>query len=151
MQKIYSFAAFLLLSCYAFGQTGSLKGNLKDGKTAEGLIGATIRIEGTQIGTMTDIEGNFIISRVPAGVYKVVASLVGYDNYEIKAVRIEVDKTTIINSSLNEANTTLNAVTVKEIEAQRFRSLRRFVRLSRLRWVFQHSRFKKRKTEMLRQ
>jgi TonB dependent receptor/CarboxypepD_reg-like domain/TonB-dependent Receptor Plug Domain len=113
MQKIYSFAAFLLLSCYAFGQTGSLKGNLKDGKTAEGLIGATIRIEGTQIGAMTDIEGNFIISRVPAGVYKVVASLVGYDNYEIKAVRIEVDKTTIINASLNEANTTLNAVTVK--------------------------------------
>ena len=41
--------------------TRTLKGNIKDKKTAESLIGASVMIKGTNTGTSTDFDGNFTL------------------------------------------------------------------------------------------
>lgn len=104
---------FAIISLASFGQSGVLKGTLTDSKTKEALIGATIRLEGLTLGASSNVEGNFEIAKIPAGIYKVIITSVGYQPNQIANVRIEANKETVINASLVEETTTLNAVVVK--------------------------------------
>ncbi len=56
--------------------TGTCTGTVVDSE-GEPLIGASVRVEGTSIGTSADIDGNFTISDVKRGA-KIVVSYVGY-------------------------------------------------------------------------
>ena len=66
MQRLLSLAFALAFWTVAFGQDGRvITGNVAD---VEGvpLIGATVQVPNSTVGTVTDIDGNFEIS-VPAG------------------------------------------------------------------------------------
>lgn len=71
----------LVLSAAAFAQT-TVNGLVKD-ETGEPIIGATVRIEGTADGTVTDIDGNFTL-KAPSGATLSV-SYVGYTTQQVKA------------------------------------------------------------------
>jgi len=58
--------------------TGTLTGTVKDKLTQEALIGVSIKLDGTEIGTATDLDGNFRISGIPPKAYNVVATYIGY-------------------------------------------------------------------------
>ncbi|MGA7306100.1 MAG: TonB-dependent receptor, partial [Rhodothermales bacterium] len=60
--------------------TGILRGTVRDAQTNEPLIGATVLLEGTQIGTASDVDGVFEIPRVPTQTYTITASYVGYES-----------------------------------------------------------------------
>jgi TonB-dependent receptor len=97
-------------------QSGSLRGQLKDQKTGDAMIGATIMLDGKGTGTTTDFEGNFEMAEVPAGMYKIIISSIGYASIVLDNVRIEAGKETIINTSMTEESLVLEAV---EVKAQR--------------------------------
>lgn len=68
-----------LLNMTLYAQkTGVIYGTIKDKNTQELLIGATILIENTTLGTAADIDGNFKIEQIPVGSYNVSASYIGY-------------------------------------------------------------------------
>ena len=115
MQRKFLLSTIVLLfiTIASYAQTGSIKGSLKDAKSNEPMLGTAVRIDGTQIGTQTNMQGEFELSRVPAGVHTVVFSFVGYENKVISNVRVEAGKTTLINTTIAEANTTLDAVVVR--------------------------------------
>lgn len=48
----------LSASCYAT----EIRGTVVDSKTKEPLIGATVQVAGTNLGTATDIDGNFVVN-----------------------------------------------------------------------------------------
>ena len=48
----------LSASCYA----AEIRGTVVDSKTKEPLIGATVQVAGTNLGTATDIDGNFVVN-----------------------------------------------------------------------------------------
>ena len=82
MKKIIMLWAALLMSCQLFAQT-QLRGTVLDGATNnEPMIGATIVVEGTQTGTVTDIDGHFTIT-MPAGKTRIVVSSVGYTSQTV--------------------------------------------------------------------
>jgi hypothetical protein len=56
----------------------TLRGQLLDGETGEGLAGGTVRVEGTGTGTLTDYQGNFTLTGLPPGPVVVRVSYVGY-------------------------------------------------------------------------
>lgn len=58
--------SFLMLAVIAFGQTITVKGNVKD-DAGEDVIGATVKVEGSQNGTVTDIDGHFTLDQVKVG------------------------------------------------------------------------------------
>ncbi|MEO1655806.1 MAG: TonB-dependent receptor, partial [Bacteroidota bacterium] len=60
--------------------TGTLKGRLLDSKTGEPLIGATVLLEGSDLGGVSDIDGFYKIENIPAKTYSVIASYVGYQS-----------------------------------------------------------------------
>lgn len=78
----------------------------------EPLIGATIMVEGTKDGTVTDIDGNFTINT--ASKAKLVISYVGYTAQTI----LVGDKTTI-DVTLKEVANTMNEVVVTALGIKR--------------------------------
>lgn len=53
-------------------------GLVTDAETGEPLPGVNAVIEGTAIGATTDVEGYYVILKVPPGEYWVRASFIGY-------------------------------------------------------------------------
>jgi len=113
MNRTVLFIFFSLLSTAVLAQTGTVRGTVKDSKTKEALIGCTIRIDGTQLGATTDIEGGFSIANVPAGTQKIVISYVSYQTKEIPNIRVESGNTTAIDTELDEEGKSLQEVVVR--------------------------------------
>ncbi len=111
MQKILLFIVLLVVSTCLYAQTGIIKGNLKDKNTSEGLVGATVMLEGTTIGTNTDIEGNFSF-KAAVGTYNLIISYISYKTQKIEKVKIENNKALTINLLMEEDNSALNEVVV---------------------------------------
>ncbi|MEE9166031.1 MAG: TonB-dependent receptor, partial [Candidatus Neomarinimicrobiota bacterium] len=79
------------------GVTGKIAGAVTDSETGERLVGANIIVEETDIGAATDQNGYFVILNVPPGSYNVRASMIGYADYAIQNVRVEIDLTTTLD------------------------------------------------------
>jgi hypothetical protein len=107
----------LLLSCqnyFALGQsTGQLSGFVRDAKTEEPLIGVTIKVEDTELGGITDINGFYQINNIPAQTYNVVASYVGYQSSTRYNVVVRSGGNPDLNFSLNEAVDELSEVVIE--------------------------------------
>ena len=103
---------FLTLSAAAFAQEGTLRGTIKDAKTKEDIIGATILVQGINKGAATDINGFFSIAKLPAGSYSLKISYVGYDSKIYEGVKVENGQVTDLNLEIQEATSTLAEVKV---------------------------------------
>ena len=66
-----------------FAQTGSIRGFVYDKKTGEPVIYCNTYLEGTNLGSPTDLNGLYNISKVPNGNYKIVISYIGYDTLKV--------------------------------------------------------------------
>ena len=71
----------LFLSVGAFAQI-EVKGHVKDA-AGEDIIGATVRVEGTQTATVSDFDGNFVLKANEGATISV--SYVGYQTATVKA------------------------------------------------------------------
>lgn len=58
--------------------TASIKGKVIDVNSKEPIPYATVALEGSSVGAVTNFQGEFVIEDVPMGHYHVVASCVGY-------------------------------------------------------------------------
>ena len=72
----------LFLSVGAFAQQITVKGHVKDA-TGEPIIGATIRVAGTQAGVVSDFDGNFQIQASQGAMLSV--SYIGYQSANVAA------------------------------------------------------------------
>lgn len=79
-----------------------VKGAVKDKLSKEPLIGATIRLIGTQAGAVTDMDGNFELNAggVLEGMYDIEIKYVGYKTEVRRKVRVENGKLVILNLEL---------------------------------------------------
>lgn len=115
-KKAFLASIFTLLSLtVGYAQNGILKGTIKDATTQEGIIGGTVRLEGTQLAEQTNVDGSFILSNVPAGTYKVVITSVSYKNREIPQVEVKAGQTVTVNSTLEEDTKQLGEVVVRGV------------------------------------
>nr|MBP7473177.1 SusC/RagA family TonB-linked outer membrane protein [Prevotella sp.] len=73
--KIFAFTMAMACSTTSFAQNGIVKGQVVD-ENGDPVIGATVKLPGTRIATVTDLDGNYKIE-VPAG-KKLSVSYVGY-------------------------------------------------------------------------
>ena len=88
----------LFLSVGAFAQI-EVKGHVKDA-TGEPIIGATVRVAGTQTATVSDFDGNFALKASQGA--DITISYVGYQTQTVKAapnlVVTLVDDATILEN-----------------------------------------------------
>ena len=100
IQKIPSLILLLLLSCLpTLAQNGvTIKGTVLDG-TGETVIGASIVVKGNNsIGTISDIDGNFVLT-VPNDNVTLVVSFIGMKSQEVKATAQSKITVTLVDDS----------------------------------------------------
>ena len=76
---------------------GSVEGNVSDFETGEPIEGATIEVQG--VSASTDANGVFLVENVVVGDKVLVASRVGYQNYESR-VSVKENSTTNLDVSI---------------------------------------------------
>jgi len=97
-------------SFVAEAQQGSLKGKISD-RNGEPLVGATVVVNATTVGTVSDINGNYTLEKVPSGEILVNTSFVGYFTKSTK-IKVEAGKVATMNVTLEEDNQNLADVVV---------------------------------------
>ncbi|MBT3750520.1 MAG: TonB-dependent receptor [Bacteroidetes bacterium] len=86
------------------GVTGKISGKIVDKNDESPLVGASVIIEGSNLGAATDINGEYFIINIPPGNYTVRADYIGYREEQKTDVLVLIDKTIFINYEL-EAQT----------------------------------------------
>lgn len=66
----------------AFGQRGTVRGNVSDAVSGESLTGVNIIVKGTTLGTLSDIDGNYSLA-VPSLQDTLVYMFLGYHTLEV--------------------------------------------------------------------
>ncbi len=112
LSKIFFFAILIAGATILNAQRGKLSGEIRDAQTGERLPGVAVRIDGTNLGGVTDIDGKYFILNIPAGKYSVTASYVGYAKYLVSNVDINIDRTTQLDIKLKQSTLEMDEVVV---------------------------------------
>lgn len=112
-----------LFSYTTFSQTldstsnGILTGTIVNSATQSPIQSVTVVILGTKLGAISKSDGKFIIRNIPAGIYNVRASAIGYEITVQSNIMVSAAKPTTIAFQLNERAIELQAT---EVEANYF-------------------------------
>lgn len=107
IKKLTSTISLLLIVMFA--TAADIKGLVKDSETKEPLIGASVQIDGTTVGTITDLDGSFVLN----GVKGETTIVVSYVSYITKKLKVNASKDTApIEILLEPDNRQLGEVTV---------------------------------------
>ena len=80
----------LLMTCLFIGiglvnaQVSKVTGNVTSDEDGLPVVGASVLVKGTTVGTVTDIDGNFTLSNVPSSAETLVISFIGLESQEVK-------------------------------------------------------------------
>ena len=99
------------------GTTGKIAGQVISRSTNEPLLGANVFLEEIALGASTDEDGYFYILNVPPGEYRLTAQYIGFRMVTQLNVLVQVDRTTVINYSLESE--TLQSEENIVVEAER--------------------------------
>ena len=102
---------FLLISKIAFAQNfGEIKGQIIDFDSEKPLEGASIKIEGTNIGVSSDSNGYFKIDNINTKTYNINISYLGYENKTVFNVIVKSFGTSNILIKLKSVSDDLDEV-----------------------------------------
>jgi TonB-dependent SusC/RagA subfamily outer membrane receptor len=105
-------AALALASpAVARAQTGTVTGSVTAANTGQPINGAQVSIEGTRLGSLSNANGRYLITRVPAGTYTVQVVHVGYLT-ETQAVTVTADGTAVVDFDLEISAVNLDEIVV---------------------------------------
>jgi outer membrane receptor protein involved in Fe transport len=107
-----TFVILTLISTLAYAQKGTIRGTVYDGSTGETLVGVSVVIKGTYIGTATDLDGQFSIETEP-GTYDLQLSFISFQPLTIEGVEVKPNEVTLLNNlQLKESTVELEDVVV---------------------------------------
>jgi len=111
IKRLLLIAVWMIVSVAAMAQNGIIKGTITDANTKETLIGATVVLQGTTTGAISDFDGNFLIEKVAKGSYNLVISYISYDNQIVRAEVADGGETNI-NIELKPASIDIDEVQI---------------------------------------
>jgi hypothetical protein len=104
----------LLLSltiAFAQGATSYLLiGTVTDALTGESLIGATLHVRDLQIGTTTNVDGQYAL-KLPTGSHQIE---VGYIGYQTQKIQVDITRSSELHITLSASSTQLIEVVVTD-------------------------------------
>lgn len=78
-------------------------GEVLDFNTGETMAGVTVKIEGTDLKTYTDLDGNFEFNGMMPGDYNLVFSFISYNNSLVEQLEVEQSESKSLKVKLQEA------------------------------------------------
>ncbi len=107
--KLLVALVFVVIGFKAQAQEATLSGKVTSGNESVGF--ASVFLKGTTIGSLTEIDGAFVIKDIPAGTYLLQVSAMGYVPIT-DSITLEKGQTLNRNFSLNKDNLNLNEIVV---------------------------------------
>ena len=77
---IYIATLCAFLFCAPLFSQGTVKGFIQSKSSGEAVMFASVSLEGTSYGIITDVSGFYSLSKVPEGEYTLVKSSIEYEN-----------------------------------------------------------------------
>lgn len=93
-------------------EVGKISGKVIDKKTGEELAGVTVKIEGSNLGCITDFEGKFLLQSIKKGHYNLSFSYITYKRKIIQGVEVKARETTLLNVAMEDASNEMKEVVV---------------------------------------
>ena len=100
LKKLFAVVALLLMAVVAHAQGQTVKGTVLD-ENGEPMIGATVKAVGSQGGTVTDMDGNYVL-KVDQKVKQIEVAYIGYRNQKVQIKNGRADAR--MSSDINELN-----------------------------------------------
>lgn len=100
-----------------WAQTGTIAGKISDSE-GEFIVGANVYLQGSTIGTTSDVNGMYKLDNVPAGDVNLVISMLSYST-EIMKVNVKAGQTTTLNVVLKSSAFDLKETVVVGYGVQR--------------------------------
>lgn len=101
----------------AMAQNGTIRGNVYEKETGNPIVYCNVQLEGTKLGATTDLDGFYVISNVPPGEYKLVATYIGFDSIsafvKVKKSSVVYQALTMVENSIQLGEVSISAA--KEI------------------------------------
>ncbi len=111
-------ALLFLFATTVTAQSGILRGKVLDAKTGESLLGVSVFLPGTTIGTATDLDGAFSLS-VPAGTHRLTVSFISYNTLTLTDIAVAPGATVVLPDVLLQDISTEIGVAEITVEAAR--------------------------------
>ena len=112
MRRLFlSSLLLIIINVLTQAQTGIIKGTITDAETKESLIGATVIIKGTLLGSTSDFDGNYTLTKIPVGKDTVIISFISYDQQEF-IIDVNANEVTMLNVELSPATLEIEGVEV---------------------------------------
>lgn len=127
MKRFLDYIVLCLLALHLHAQEkefGSIKGIVRNMEAKTPVVGANVLVQGTLLGASTNLDGEYVIPRVPVGTYSVAVTMVGYRAKMIADVQVRKDATTDLAVELEEValQTETVVVTASKREQESARS-----------------------------
>ena len=81
MTKLFGFVLLFLFCCLGAFAQAVLRGKVIGEDTKKPLAAVSVYLNNTSLGAVTNDDGVFIITKIPSGEFRLVASCVGYETY----------------------------------------------------------------------
>lgn len=137
MKKILTIIILFISFGFISAQNAQIKGVITDATNNEPLAFANVIVDGTQIGTTSDLDGNYTITGLKPGYIKLQGSYLGYktklsedillSNNNIPFIEIKLEATSALLNEIvisvdpfekkQEAPISMQSIGVKEIES----------------------------------
>jgi len=97
---------------------GRIQGRIVGSQDASPVTSAEVRLEGTQIGALSDVQGRYFLRDVPPGQYSLVVRSLGYAQKTVTGVTVEPGQTTNLDITLETQAVQVTDVTVSVEQAR---------------------------------
>ncbi|HEX5133499.1 MAG TPA: TonB-dependent receptor [Candidatus Krumholzibacteria bacterium] len=98
--KVFALIFFGLVLATVSARAGVIEGTVKDEKSGDALIGANVKVVGTNLGAATDLDGRYTITGVPDGVYSLRVFYGGFTPRVMTGVAVAGDQPVTMNIKL---------------------------------------------------
>lgn len=114
MKKILLVLSLIAISLNSFSQKGTIKGKITNARTNEPIEFANILIQGTLVGSTSDLDGNYIFTGIDPGFVRLVISSIGFETTISPEIQVQGNQTAFIDISLPEAAFAIQEVVVRQ-------------------------------------
>ena len=120
IKHLFLLVFLMMTSVFAYAQgDNSIKGFVYETSNGEPVMFANVFLKGTTLGSTTDINGYFSITRIPDGTYTIMVTSIGYDTI---AETVSVKNSQILNKKFHISETSIQlaavSISADKIEAK---------------------------------